>query len=223
MSTTQPGKTEGDAPLFEKTSALFDDIGATYQDAFRDMPGQQESLKWLVDNLRSEGKSRATILDVGCGTGRPTAETLSAAGHDVTGIDVSSKMVEVSRQQVPAATFHLTDAQNYEPGTQYDAVTAYFALLDEKSRKEVKEVIGRIYSWIKPGGHFIYATVRADCDQERGEWMGRTIVMTSFPREEWLEIMKEKGFEILQWKESEYQPHAETSEEPQLFIYARKR
>ena len=189
------------------------------------MPGQQKCLTWLLDRLRAQGKaSGAKILDVGSGTGKPTAETFVAAGHDVTGIDISSEMVKVSRQQVPGAKFEVVDALKYEPAAgQYDAVTAFFALLDEKPQREIKEVIERIASWIKPGGLFVYGTVPVDCDQKPGTWMGRKILMTSFGKDAWLDIVKEKGFEVLDWEECRYQPHTHTWEEPQLFIYAKKK
>jgi len=209
-------------PQFHDAASLFDDIGKSYQDAFRDVPGQHRSLKWLLDRLRSEG-GRKKILDVGSGTGRPVAETLATAGHDVKGIDLSSNMVSIAREQVPAATFEVANAIKYEPGMQFDVVTSYFAFLDSVSRPQIKEILGRIASWVKPGGYFIYATVPGDQNEERGPWMGRMITLTTYPVEDYLEILKGSGLEILHSEEDKFQPHAKTWTEDQLFVYARKK
>jgi 2-polyprenyl-3-methyl-5-hydroxy-6-metoxy-1,4-benzoquinol methylase len=67
---------------------------------------------------------RANVLDVGCGTGKPVAMTLAAAGHSVTGIDISDIMIALSQKAVPSGRFHLLDVKEYEPpsGPPFDAV-----------------------------------------------------------------------------------------------------
>ena len=74
---------------------LFDVLGKDYETAFEGCTAQREEIEWL--------------LDVGSGTGRPTAELLTAAGHEVTGVNVSPRMVEIARTQVPGARFELAD------------------------------------------------------------------------------------------------------------------
>ncbi|WP_328297358.1 class I SAM-dependent methyltransferase [Streptomyces sp. NBC_00435] len=54
------------------------------------------------------------MLDIGSGTGRPVSHTLVEAGCEVTGIDGSSTMVELARQQVPGARFELQDVRSLQ-------------------------------------------------------------------------------------------------------------
>jgi len=84
---------------------LFDALGKDYETAFEGCTAQREEIEWLLDEL----PERARVLDVGSGTGRPAAELLTAAGHEVTGVDVSPKMVEIARAQAPGARFELAD------------------------------------------------------------------------------------------------------------------
>jgi SAM-dependent methyltransferase len=220
----QGAETQVARPKFFTAASLYDDLGKSYQDAFKDVPGQLKSLQWLLDRLPAEGG--AQILDVGSGTGRPVVETLSAANHRVTGIDVSPTMVDLARQQVPLATFRVADALLYDPepaGTRYDAVTSYFAFLACMTRPRVREAVARISSWIRPGGYFVYGTVPGDFDGTVIEWMGRQVPVTSFVREEHLDILRENGLEILHWEVIKFQPHADSSEEEHLYVYAQKK
>ena len=49
-----------------------------------------------------------TALDAACGTGRHTAY-LASLGHQVTGIDSTSEMLEVASAKVPGARFEIAD------------------------------------------------------------------------------------------------------------------
>lgn len=73
---------------------------------------------------------RASILDVGCGTGNPVAMTLAAADHHVTGTDISKEMVRLSRKSVPQGMFEVVNMQKWTPpdGVALDAVFVILSL-----------------------------------------------------------------------------------------------
>src|SRR5689334_18887234 len=85
----------------------FDEIGPAYEDAFAGLAAQSTAVDWVLSRL--EDKIPAKFLDIGCGTGRPVCSALAAAGHDVTGIDISGVMIAAARERVPKATFHHVD------------------------------------------------------------------------------------------------------------------
>ncbi|MDQ7803703.1 class I SAM-dependent methyltransferase [Amycolatopsis sp. A133] len=144
----------------ETAAEVFDALGTDYEHAFRTATAQRAALTDLLAALPPEAK----VLDLGAGTGRPTAELLVAAGHDVTGYDVAPKMVEIARSQVPAARFELGDMRelSFADGT-WDAITAFFSML-QLPRPEQETMIGRLAAWLKPGGLLVFATVPADVD-----------------------------------------------------------
>jgi trans-aconitate methyltransferase len=72
---------------------------------------------------------KASILDVGCGTGDPVSHMLAQAGHDVTGTDISQKMLDIASRQVEG-TLVKTDMTKYEPGKQFNAIFAIFSLFN---------------------------------------------------------------------------------------------
>ena len=82
------GSDDGREPVFSadtrRQAAAFDRIGERYDDAFPHKSGQIIATQWVVDRLAPG----ARVLDVGCGTGLPTAGMLAESGIDVVGIDV---------------------------------------------------------------------------------------------------------------------------------------
>ncbi|KAF5015500.1 hypothetical protein F66182_13153, partial [Fusarium sp. NRRL 66182] len=77
---------------------LFDGIGEKYEDVYANNPG----LEVIMQLALAELKPGSHVLDVGCGTGKPVASQVARAGHNVYGIDVSQKMVDIASWQVSA-------------------------------------------------------------------------------------------------------------------------
>ena len=60
----------------------------------------------LIDALHRRGLTAGTILDLRCGSGI-TARMLTDRGFSVAGVDLSKSLIEMARQKVPEATFHV--------------------------------------------------------------------------------------------------------------------
>ena len=148
---------------------------------------------------------RATLVDLGSGTGRPVAETFAAAGHDVTGYDVSAKMVEIAREQVPAARFAQADLRELtRPPGSADVVTAFFSLL-QMTRAEIDAVLAKAASWLAPGGHFVLGTVAADADGVEFAFLGHPIRASSYPAETFAARLASAGLEIVYQEQVRYE------------------
>ncbi|MEV5818062.1 class I SAM-dependent methyltransferase [Micromonospora haikouensis] len=78
-----------------------------------DDAGDGQYAPWLAA-LHRRLPGAATVLDLGCGCGCgcgvPAARFLAAAGHHVTGVDISAVQVERARRLVPTGTFRRADA-----------------------------------------------------------------------------------------------------------------
>src|SRR5919199_6316585 len=104
-------------------AAVFDQIGAQYQTVFGVNPTQVAATTWLIQQL----PPGARVLDVGCGTGVPTAQLLVEAGMEVVGIDSSPAMLRLAEANVPRGTFYLMDMTAPQlPARTFDAMTAFF-------------------------------------------------------------------------------------------------
>jgi ubiquinone/menaquinone biosynthesis C-methylase UbiE len=199
---------------------LFDELGKDYETAFAGLTAQREEIGWLLDELPKKAK----VLDVGCGTGRPTAELLSAAGHEVTGYDVSPRMVEIARVQVPAARFEVADLRTLtQPSESWDAVIAFYPLL-QMTRAEIDAALASFADWLKPGGFFLLATVPVDVENVDVDFLGRTAAgVSSYPQEVFRQRLTDLGLDVVRERMLEFQPnHMEAGPELDLFMAARK-
>ncbi|MET9263929.1 methyltransferase domain-containing protein [Amycolatopsis sp. NPDC004079] len=201
------------------TAELFDAIGTRYEEAFGHRPVVDAALRELIEVLPPS----ARVLDIGSGTGRPAAAELAAAGHRVTGIDVSGEMVRIAREQVPGAEFVRADVREWEtaPGT-WDAVCAFFSFV-QLSRAETERVLGRIAGWLAPGGRFALVTVPADIEDVPIEFLGHSIRVTSFSADALADRVRVAGFEVTGTREERFAPGKPGAEpEEHLLISARK-
>ncbi|MFJ4466689.1 class I SAM-dependent methyltransferase [Streptomyces sp. NPDC089424] len=209
--------TEGDHR--PRAATVFDAIGAAYEQAFAGSAAHRASLEWLLGRL--EPGSR--VLDVGSGTGRPTAQVLADAGHDVLGVDVSPVMVELAARQVPDASFRCADIREISlPDASFDAVCVYFSLL-QLSRAEQSALLGRLVRAVRPGGHLVLATVPLDVEDVEAVFMGQPVRVTSFGAEEFAALAGDAGLSVLGQERSVFTPaHPEAIPEPHLFLYCRR-
>ncbi|MFJ8884801.1 class I SAM-dependent methyltransferase [Streptomyces sp. NPDC102402] len=200
-------------------AAAFDAIGGDYERAFAGSAAHEASLVRLLGGLAP----RSRVLDVGSGTGRPTAHTLAAAGHEVLGVDVSSVMVELASRRVPGAAFRHADIRRIplEEGS-FDAVCVYFSLL-QMPRGEQRSLVRRLAGALRPGGHLVLATVPLDVEDVDAVFMGQEVRVTSFGPEAFRELATGAGLVVVDEDTAVFTPaHPGAVPEPHLFLHCRR-
>lgn len=196
---------------------LFDAVGKGYEEAFGRPPAVEEAVRLLVDRL----PPHARVLDIGSGTGRPVAEELVAAGHEVVGVDVSAAMVEIARRQVPRARFVHADIREWESeDASWDAVCAFFPFL-QMTRDEVVAVLARIARWLKPGGVLALVTVPMDVEGLDVPFLGHTVRLTSFSTPDLISRVEGAGLTVLETRGTVFSPDREGQpDEEHLLVLA---
>ncbi len=98
----------------------------------------------------------ASILDLCCGTGQ-MAQTLTALGYRVTGLDGSSEMLRFARENAPEAEFIHADARSFTLPQTCDAVICVFDSLNHvMTLEELTAVFQNVYAVLKDGGPFFF-------------------------------------------------------------------
>ncbi len=137
------------------------DLKATYNKIAKDWATDHRTDTWWLegtDTYASFFQPRASILDVGCGSGEK-ANYLIQRGLDVTGIDFSEEMVALAKERVPGGRFLVRDIHYpLELAGSFDGVFAQAVLLHIPKR-EVANVLKNIIAPLKQGGYF-YAAVK---------------------------------------------------------------
>src|ERR1700677_39001 len=126
--------------------------------------------RWLAD-LRDRLPERGQVLDIGCGCGVPVARHLTAAGHQVTGVDISDVQIERARRLVPAAAFIRADVTetDFRPGS-FDAVICLYALIHMPLDRQPR-LLHDIARWLLPGGWLLATTGQDAWTGTQDNWL----------------------------------------------------
>ncbi|MEU8822534.1 class I SAM-dependent methyltransferase [Streptomyces sp. NPDC048636] len=208
----------------------FDAIGDRYDEAFPHKEGQVKAGQWLADALAPGSR----VLDVGCGTGLPTARQLAEAGHRVTGIDISPGMLKLARDNVPGAEFHQVDIVDLRTGGRhgpagvrelgpFDGIAAFFSLV-LLPRAEIPYALRALYAVLRPGGLMTLGMVEADVDDFAIPFLGNSVRVSGYLREDLRQVVSDAGFEITGEDSHAYAPAStDVPPEIQLYLHCRRR
>ncbi len=99
-----------------------------------------------------------SVLDVGCGSGVKSS-FLASRGLQVTGVDLSDKMIEIARRENPSIKFDVLDLYDTDTITEkFDGVFAQAVLL-HIPKKDTAEIIQKLKDRLKDDG-YLYIGVK---------------------------------------------------------------
>ena len=198
---------------------LFDAVGSGYEEAFGRPPVVDRAVQELLRRLAPGSR----VLDIGSGTGRPAAADLTAAKHRVTGLDVSSRMIEIAREQVPEATFVHVDVRRWtSPDASWDAVCAFFPFL-QMPRGDTAAVLADVGRWLVPDGWLALVTVPMDAERVPVDFLGSRVELTSFSPAALQERVEIAGLQVVDTHLEVFHPDKEGARaEEHLLVLARR-
>lgn len=201
--------------------------------------GAQQYLDWTcsLENIREEwlGKlfnrlyeagtidlSKAKMVDLGCGSGWPaTAKLAQKCGH-TTGIEISSKQLELAATRfkqsgISEDKYKLIEADmltvDFEQDS-LDAVCAFYSII-QLHLADQHILLKRIHSWLRKSGLLLF-NVAAQESAADGEvmvdWLGiegMNVYWASFGQKKIQELLEDIGFEIVETEEIEVEGDAD--------------
>jgi SAM-dependent methyltransferase len=144
--------------------------------------------------LSLAGPRPSSILDLGCGTGKLCC-TLAKLGHDVTGIDPATAMLNIAKTQPCAERVGWVEssAQNYDSHRRFDLIVmtghVFQILLTDT---EALAVLEKMRGHLKPRGRVAFESRNPYVDWA-GEWAGRQRVFRTAAGEQILEVLEVTG------------------------------
>ncbi|MBB6439271.1 SAM-dependent methyltransferase [Streptomyces candidus] len=130
-------------------------------------PWLQAAIDAFADTVGDLGP----VLDVGCGPGTVTAY-LAERGLDVSGVDLSPRMIENARRLHPECRFRVASATELDlPEASFGGLLGWWSLFN-LPRDVLPQVLAQFACALKPGGHFITGTHVGDEDTVRTEAYG---------------------------------------------------
>ena len=127
---------------------VYNEFGWNY---YPEIFGEQ-LLKWLERN-RVRPK---TAMDLACGTGI-LCRILKEQGIESAGMDFSSGMIDVARENAPDIPFDVADMITYRPEKQFDLVTCTGDAINHiPDLENVGRIFDNVYAYLSPGGYFVF-------------------------------------------------------------------
>mgnify|MGYP000060320455 CR=1 FL=1 len=142
----------------ENIKLIFDSCVELYWDKFMDPDRYQLSLDLFSQYLQSDFK----VLDVGCGPGNLSAYLQKKhPAIKFFGIDLSSKMLQLAKENLPGGEFQQMDCRNLDRlPKKFDAVICGFCL-PYLSRKDSKNFLKKVSSQLNSEGIVYLSTMVA--------------------------------------------------------------
>jgi ubiquinone/menaquinone biosynthesis C-methylase UbiE len=194
---------------------VFDQLAEKYQGEHSHNPYQAA----LIERISTTLPAGTSVLDLGCGTGVPTAKVLTGSDHRVVGVDIAEGMLRLAREQVPAAEFvHSNFTELPADFGKFEAVTAFFSLL-MLSKADIERTLDKIAGWLTPGGYFAIGMVNFDADSIPVEFMGVPVTVSGYLEPDLKEVLQTHGFTVLSIETVFFTP-TDGPQESQIFALA---
>src|SRR5215472_4082187 len=152
------------------TEALYDSFIAEYYDTSAVVAGRWQDIAFYRDAANKHG---GPVLELGCGTGR-IALTIAEAGYNVTGLDISERMLERAEKRRAAMNADVRERMRFVQGdmtrfnlnAKFQLIIIPFRpfqhLLETQQQIDCLECVGR---HLAEGGHLIVDFFQTDASR----------------------------------------------------------
>ena len=188
-----------------------------------DMSPRQRYTKRFLDRL----PAAPSVLELGCGPGVTVLNMLVDRGAQVTANDISAKQIEMAKARCPNVKFVAGNMATLTfEAESFHGVLSFYTLF-HLPRAQLEDLLAKIYTWIKPGGLFVFNLAGLDEEEIHGEMMGYGMFWSSYGMQKNCEILEDIGFELLEVEtvkagDGKLEEHEPDYESEFVWVMARK-
>lgn len=208
----------------KETIETYNVSAKAYQDKFMDMNLYNDTYDTFCDLIT---KSNAKIFEIATGPGNVIKYILcKRPDFKVFGIDLSSNMIELAKQNNPESDFAVMDCRDIHViGTKFDGILCAFCL-PYLSKEESLKLISDAALLLEPDGVLYISTMEGDYNKsgyETTSFSGVNRVYVYYHQADFITTcLSELGFEILSLQRKQY-PEPDGSFLTDMIFIARKK
>ncbi len=177
--------------IFKTVEESYDRMGETYHN-YRDNEKFKTELEKFAELLPHSGK----ILDAGCGVGMPVARFLAKRGFRVTGVDISKRMIELAKENVPEAEFYQRNILALDfPNESFEGIICVYTLW-HIPRVHHSSIIENFHRMLKDDGILVLNTGIHE-SEGMSEFFGEPMLWSTNDPKKTLAFVKEMEFDII--------------------------
>jgi len=150
---------------------------------------ERDYLNVLLAGLAGSG----CVLDLGCGTGRPIAESVLRRGHQIVGVDQAESLLELARKRFPDGTWLHGEIETFVPERRFHAIVCWDTLfhIDRAAHETLFERFAR---WLLPGARLMLTVGGSAHPAFVDTMFGQPFFYDSHPPGAVLEMLGRQGF-----------------------------
>lgn len=169
---------------------------------------ERHALAWDADRRSGTGTDRiwlerfadrlppgASILDLGCGPGKPVAAYMVERGFKVTGVDSSASMIGLSRERLPDQTWIVADMRNLALDDTFDGILAWDSFFHLKA--DDQRLMFEVFDRHACPDAILMFNAGPGAGEAIGTYRGDPLYHASLAAEEYRSLLARHGFAII--------------------------
>lgn len=139
--------------------------------------------------------ARASILDLGCGSGDPIGRYFVQSGYALTGVDSSPELIEIAAKNNPEADCIVADMRKLQLDATFNGILAWnstFHLTPEDQR-----LMFPVFAQHASPGAALLFTSGPRHGEAIGEFEGEALYHSSLDGEEYRTLLNRHGFDLI--------------------------
>jgi SAM-dependent methyltransferase len=181
-----PRGSENIIDLYERNAYAWDEQ--------RGRPRPLMEQGWL-DRFTSLIHAGGTVLDIGCGSGKPIAAHLIAQGYAVTGIDSSPTMIDMCSDRFPAHQWLVADMRALTLGSRFAGLVAWDSFF-HLSPDDQRLMFPIFRAHAAPGAPLLFTSGPRHGDAI-GSFEGEPLYHGSLDPDEYRALLRDNGFAVV--------------------------
>jgi trans-aconitate methyltransferase len=137
----------------------------------------------------------STVLDIGCGSGRPIAQHLIENGFQIVGIDSSQTLISTCRARFPDHRWIVADMRTLSLDSTFQGLIAWNSFF-HLSHEHQRAMFAIFAEHAAPGAALIFTT-GTEHGEAIGSLEGERLYHASLSTEEYRKLLESHGFRIV--------------------------
>ena len=204
----------------KKTIESYNKNAKKFESKFLNFEPYREKILLFREKYLTRNKMK--ILDAGCGPGNHAAYLYSLNhSYQITGIDLSDKMIELARKNAPGCHFIKGDIRNLDSDIKYDAVIASFCIV-HLSNNELIAFMPKLNRLIYKKGYLYLSFIEGNqVGFMKPDFLDDRVYFHYFEREDITNLLIDNLFKIRELLEYDYLEE-NGSALKEIFIFAQR-